>query len=190
MKEDAEMDEERNLIPSTEEFAQDSIEAQLAFLHNLTPPVLEFAVQSLMYAADYLQKQLARCESPIEQLMYFALDDMVRFDNGFLCYQNIPGQVILQQQPTIKTPKGEFRPDFLVTAQIQDKEARIAIECDGHDYHERTKEQAAYDKARDRALTAAGYTMLRFTGSEIWRDPTACAEEVSHVLTELTSVRF
>jgi very-short-patch-repair endonuclease len=54
---------------------------------------------------------------------------------------------------------------------------KVAIECDGHDFHEKTKEQAARDKARDRAITAEGYTLLRFTGSEIWANALACASE-------------
>ena len=31
------------------------------------------------------------------------------------------------------------------------------MECDGHDFHERTKEQASSDKKRDRSLQAAGF---------------------------------
>lgn len=54
----------------------------------------------------------------------------------------------------------------------------IIIECDGHDYHERTKEQAARDKARDRELQQTGNPVLRFTGSEIYRDSYACAKQV------------
>lgn len=58
----------------------------------------------------------------------------------------------------------------------------IDIECDGHDYHERTKEQAARDKARDRALVAEGYSILRFTGSEIWHRPEQCVDEIGEVI--------
>lgn len=58
----------------------------------------------------------------------------------------------------------------------------LAIECDGHDYHERTKEQAARDKSRDRALVAAGFSVLRFTGSEIWHRPDQCVDEICEVL--------
>ena len=54
----------------------------------------------------------------------------------------------------------------------------IIVECDGHDYHERTKEQAAHDKSRDRFLVAEGYRVMRFTGYEIYRDPLKCAREV------------
>jgi hypothetical protein len=53
----------------------------------------------------------------------------------------------------------------------------VAIECDGHDFHERTKEQASRDKARDRAFQAHGWIVARFTGSDIWRDAHSCAAE-------------
>lgn len=54
----------------------------------------------------------------------------------------------------------------------------LIIECDGHDFHERTKEQAARDRARDRLAQYEGLPILRFTGSEIWNDPLGCADEV------------
>lgn len=53
----------------------------------------------------------------------------------------------------------------------------VIVEFDGHDFHERTKEQAEHDKKRDRKLTSLGYQILRFTGREVWRDPMACAME-------------
>jgi hypothetical protein len=55
---------------------------------------------------------------------------------------------------------------------------RLGVELDGHDFHERTKEQASRDKRRDRILTAKGWTMLRFTGSDVYRDPAAVLEEI------------
>jgi very-short-patch-repair endonuclease len=54
----------------------------------------------------------------------------------------------------------------------------ICIELDGHDFHERTKEQAAKDRARERDLTARGWTVVRFTGSEIYQDVSKCWSEV------------
>jgi very-short-patch-repair endonuclease len=72
--------------------------------------------------------------------------------------------------------------DFVIVARFVHDEfrslARLAIECDGHEYHERTKEQAARDRSRDRSLQASGYTVMRFTGSELYRDPMKCVEEV------------
>lgn len=69
----------------------------------------------------------------------------------------------------------KYRADF--TISDDEKGLHVVVECDGHDFHERTKEQAARDKARDRAMVAEGYSVLRFTGSEIWKDPARCASE-------------
>lgn len=56
-------------------------------------------------------------------------------------------------------------------------EKALAVELDGHEWHERTKEQAERDKSRDRALLEAGIPVMRFTGSEINRDPHDCARQ-------------
>jgi very-short-patch-repair endonuclease len=53
----------------------------------------------------------------------------------------------------------------------------VAVECDGHDFHERTKEQAAHDRARDREVQSRGLPVFRFTGSELYRNPNACADQ-------------
>lgn len=79
---------------------------------------------------------------------------------------------------------GGYRVDFLLWFLCGRHAAGVVIECDGHNFHEKTKEQAARDKARDRSLLTAGYPVMRFTGSEIYADPLACAEQVRHALVE------
>jgi very-short-patch-repair endonuclease len=56
---------------------------------------------------------------------------------------------------------------------------KLIVECDGHNFHERTKEQAAKDRAKDRRAVLDGIDCFRFTGSELWRDPWGCAEQVT-----------
>ena len=75
---------------------------------------------------------------------------------------------------------GKYTADFVVTFAVSpgDLVAQVVVECDGHDYHERTKEQAEHDRKRDRYMAAEGYHVMRFTGRELWRDPSACVEEV------------
>jgi very-short-patch-repair endonuclease len=51
---------------------------------------------------------------------------------------------------------------------------QFAIELDGHDFHEKTKEQARRDKSRDRQLLGAGIHTLRYTGSEVVKDASEC----------------
>lgn len=84
-----------------------------------------------------------------------------------------------------QVPIDRYRVDFLVAAldvhkSTPDKRVwrRLVVECDGHDFHERTKEQAAKDRSRDRYLSMKGFDIFRFTGSELWKDPWDCAEQV------------
>jgi very-short-patch-repair endonuclease len=75
-----------------------------------------------------------------------------------------------------------FRIDFVFISRAA-KGLKVAVEVDGHDFHERTKEQAQRDKSRDRLLTQAGYTVFRYTGSEIYRDTDRCVSEVLAYIT-------
>jgi hypothetical protein len=54
----------------------------------------------------------------------------------------------------------------------------IAIELDGHDFHERTREQVIDRNERDRDLQLAGWTVFHFSGSEMHRDPEACLDQL------------
>jgi len=92
------------------------------------------------------------------------------------CYKtNSDGYFVLSPQTKI----GKYRLDFSLDGAF-DKipYSGVGIEIDGHAFHERTKEQAAHDKLRDRFLWRNGYSVLRFTGSEIFKDPAMCFEEV------------
>lgn len=88
-----------------------------------------------------------------------------------------------------QTKIGKYRVDFLVTYIRYDidnlpdgwsgfRASAVVVECDGHDYHDRTKQQAARDKARDRFITSIGIPVFRFTGSEIHHNPKRCVDEV------------
>jgi very-short-patch-repair endonuclease len=70
--------------------------------------------------------------------------------------------------------------DFMV--ESPDGKTKLAIELDGHDFHEKTKEQAANDRARERTIVRHGYSIFRFTGSEVIRNPRQCVQEVTSML--------
>jgi hypothetical protein len=59
------------------------------------------------------------------------------------------------------------------------KISNLAVELDGHDYHEKTKEQVTYRNVRDRDLQMAGWQVFHISGSELVRDP---ERAVRHVL--------
>lgn len=71
---------------------------------------------------------------------------------------------------------------------VQKKEWRIAVECDGHYFHERTKEQATRDRRRDRYLALNGWTVMRFTESEINADPRGCVDQIGAQIEQLVGI--
>mgnify|MGYP000741791008 CR=1 FL=1 len=83
---------------------------------------------------------------------------------------------------------GPYWLDFAVLATtrwgiaVSDFEIKIAVECDGHYFHDRTKEQVGRDKRRDRFLVENGWRVMRFTETEINDDPRACAQQVSDAI--------
>lgn len=123
---------------------------------------------------EHFQGIAIGCESPIEHMLATALFHVIGFDmleRAGTAPDWDPVTPLCDVQPQHKV--GSYRVDLALIAPG----IKVAIECDGHDFHEKTKKQAAKDKARDRAITAAGYAVLRFTGSEIWANPMGCAEE-------------
>lgn len=155
---------------------------------------IDFITQTLSrrgYPKERLQRAIKgldpsqpdRSESPIEYSMFLTLfsafapagnGPLAPLGDGYSFGQadEFGGREIrLRQQINI----GPHRTDFLIEIG---NALRICVECDGHEYHARTKEQAARDRSRDRWLQTAGYMVLRFTGSEIWRDPADCAIQV------------
>jgi len=73
-----------------------------------------------------------------------------------------------------------YRVDFIL------KDVRLIIELDGHEYHS-TSKQKEDDGLRTRYLTLAGYTVIRFTGSEIQRNAKSCVEKVRRIYKERKS---
>jgi hypothetical protein len=145
-------------------------------------------------------------ESPIEQLLLLHLlqtNNGIPYVSGSPHHGPGVPKGTVQSWCRVTSPDGEVRYDIVPQLPVEagEKKYRIdiaiewmttfgtvapqdrikvwlAVECDGHDYHERTAEQAARDKARDRALQALGWTVARFTGREIVADPLSVATAV------------
>lgn len=115
------------------------------------------------YKKDFAEK-LKKCKSPIEKL---------------LCALLMQSEMIVFE-PQVKI--GKYTVDFLIDEPIEDENKHIVIECDGHDFHEKTKEQAKHDKERDRFLQKEGYSVYRFTGSEIFNNPLQVLSEIEEIV--------
>lgn len=124
--------------------------------------------------------------NPIEGISFFS--STILWDAETLLAHDWPGSVewvgSIQPQVTV----GSYRADLYLQAfsidnwghkaKITCQWLRLAIECDGHDFHEKTKDQARRDKRRDRWFQTHGITVLRFAGSEIWESPASCVDQV------------
>lgn len=142
---------------------------------------------------DEQPELVSRCESPIERVMAYAILGLsskfpgrllpfgfTNEEEGYFRLGRGQSKVIVGSQVGI----GSSRVDFAVLAQVMRwrEPLRLVIECDGHEFHEKTKEQIAADKARERRLVAMGYYVLRFSGAEIWNDPWGCASDLVETL--------
>lgn len=131
-----------------------------------------------------------RCESPIEELLMAALyagSNISEVGLHFLAADSL-GNAQFDEAAFIyqQVQVGRYRVDIAIidaTLPFEIGEPRLMIvECDGHDYHERTKEQARRDRQQDRFFQSKGFKVLRFTGSEIWADAHKCADEIVNEL--------
>ena len=139
--------------------------------------LMEIVAEGIAFDID---RWLRDCESPIEVKFGIALASVAWYEIAALGGAAEHDIAVKAQAPVCD---GRYRVDFLFTDPIMP--CKMVVECDGHDYHERTKEQAVRDKSRDRELARRHYVTIRFTGSEIHRDPFRCANEAYDLWSDL-----
>lgn len=127
---------------------------------------------------DYVAKL-----TPIEQILFVALDI-------YQYHQNKDDKFwfTFYPQEIIKTNKSNYVVDFYIESfcycGFQELcEKRIIIECDGYDSHH-TKQQRNYDIERENDLKMNGFSVIRFTGSQIYNDPYKCVFQILKFLIE------
>jgi very-short-patch-repair endonuclease len=135
-------------------------------------------------ASDFANTKIG--DTPIEKLFYVCLwHSCVPYFDMHLFKGTAPDRNPTPQELLVSTQERllDWRVDFVLRfLSAEGNVVTLAIECDGHDFHERTKEQAARDRSRDRDIQSAGYTVFRFTGSELYRDPmNAVAQVIEHI---------
>jgi len=95
-------------------------------------------------------------ESPIEEILLLALNA-----------RSMTAGVVATQVEI-----GPYRVDLAI------HRAKLAIECDGRDYHT-SPAQITKDQQRDDYLRRLGWTVIRFTGQEIRRNLYGCVDRVT-----------
>lgn len=109
------------------------------------------------------------CESSIERLFLETFDAIRTKDKDTMYDYWLDPQVEI----------GNYRVDFEL---INHKDKKIIVECDGHEFHQKSKQQVEKDNQRERDLKKLGYEVVRFSGSEIFKDAEKCVEDLLDIL--------
>ena len=78
--------------------------------------------------------------------------------------------------PDYKVDGKSIRADILIWCPGNEK-IKLIVECDGYQYHN-SKESFVRDRKRDRLLKSKGYDVIRFSGSEIYKNPVQVSDEL------------
>lgn len=157
-------------------------------------------------------EERAKIESPVEKIFYMnfmRMNFMHRSIEGspvgpvyfgyfvdFHCQQLINRQTGAPYFGVPPKPQKYYVVDFLIEYwrhknkynPDEERIIRIAVELDGHDFHEKTKEQAKRDKEKDRFLQSQDYFVARYTGSEIYNNPQKVCLDIEWIF-EYTSFK-
>lgn len=124
------------------------------------------------------------CESPLEFQLY---QHILAYVKSF----NEKGKEYfwVSNQCPIRANGHNYRADIMISVPGHENDKyspRLIVEVDGHEFHEKTKEQAKKDKERDRNLQIEGFRVMHFTGSEVFHKSYECAKQVIQMLETMT----
>lgn len=127
------------------------------------------------------ERRLGKCDSPIESMFVEQFGTLAEAHGYELKTKSADREGVIVVG--VQRPVGErYRADFLISYHFFGAYWQAVVECDGHEFHDRTKAQAKRDRQRDRDLQHAGYRVFRFTGSELNGGAEGCALEVLEAL--------
>lgn len=164
---------------------------------RLEPNLAEFLSEASVWrgktAAERFEQEMycdcieLQMQSPIEKMLWIAIHivcttNYIELNAGPLSDKELAYGMHLFSQYKVN----KYRADFYATYKAMKGSVQQdwIIECDGHAFHERTKEERQKEKQRDRYFTVNGYKILRFTGSEIFRNPYGVAAEIVKAVTD------
>lgn len=152
-----------------EEFEKLPLKAKELVFDNLDDINLKLLDSILLYCSY--------CDSPIEKILATAL--VIETKDG----------LYFEPQYEIQTKNKKYIVDFCVFGDefvnsFLKKDFQLIIECDGYDFHQKTKKQVDYDNQREYDLKMEKYEILRFSGSKIYNEPIKCANEILNYIRE------
>lgn len=115
------------------------------------------------------------CKSPIERLFYVEMVSEIESKKSNSASPGCNLELSINPQVEISGNGEKFIVDFVfsvVDFNVK-KTWSFIVECDGFEFHS-SKEKMRKDYMRQRSLQRLGYSLIRFTGSEIYEDCYTC----------------
>lgn len=159
---------------------------------------LNATIHEQIFEALYKAARIHDCTSPIEQMYYAEYLCYVRDRESYErfsqeCFGHADAMMFLWDH-SLKFPTvtGPITPDFLAFWRIpgDNKYYPIIVELDGHEFHQKTKQQVERDYERNRIIQGAGFQVIRFTGSEVYRNPRKCLEKTYEMAVNSTAMTY
>ena len=145
--------------------------------------------------------------TPVEQIFWVAYCIyLVRLDKyqniNYFNKLNIPIKYVLfeetKPQYDLFFDGKNFKPDFIIDFSRKNikgeyiypelKKLKYVVEIDGFEYHSK-KSQMNYDYQRENLLKLNGYNVIRYTGSQIYREPYNCVHNfISIVFNDINKI--
>lgn len=153
---------------------------------NLNKKVEEMFDDYMMDKRTELDAHICQCESPIEEIfatVYYIENETNSgsIRDAITHILKLEGGLVLDNQVKV----GKYRVDFLFKIiEFGQKKpfCQYVVECDGHEFHEKTKEQVEKRNRRDRFLESKGYTVIHLSGSEIYNNPQQALYDVLNTI--------
>lgn len=135
---------------------------------------LIFGDNNMLKTLEDISVMIEDCESPIEKILYVALISTLNSYDLFLYIEN---------QTLIESNGRKYYADFTISHDEMlnwdlREDFMLVIECDGYEFHQKTKEQVDNDNQREYDIKMAGWEIIRFSGREIYNNPIECAKKV------------
>jgi very-short-patch-repair endonuclease len=138
---------------------------------------------------EFQQSVVQRLESPAGAALQRHLESVGEaifeiWFTGLVAYDRTKfSPFLLIRQFDVEVASKRYRLDFTIaiagTTPLE--YLPVAIELDGHAFHEKTPEQVTARNERDRHLQAAGYEVIHFSYSELTGKPVHCVVDAMRV---------
>ena len=116
------------------------------------------------------------CNSPIEKILFLAFRLVEVIRRNELCDKSEAISILPQME--IDTGNKKYYVDLYFVIESWLENVGVVVECDGHEFHHKTKKQVEHDNEREYEIKKCGYDILRISGSQIYNDPFKCANDI------------